>query len=60
MLAANLLIASAPAWKLQPLPPNPCRATSALIGKSYMAAFQTGLALCIMMVLQADVLKDIL
>ncbi len=48
-------------WKSRPLlPSKPCRTTSALIGKSYIAAGQAGMALHTMAILQAyqaDVLK---
>ncbi len=46
MLAAHLLPNSAPSWKSIPLlPSKPCRTTSALISKSYMAVGQAGAAL---------------
>ncbi len=49
-------------WKSRPLlPSKPCRTTSALIGKSYIAAGQAGMALHTMAILQAyqaDVLKE--
>ncbi len=52
----------APSWKSRPLlPSKPCRTTSALIGKSYIAAGQAGMALHTMAILQAyqaDVLKE--
>ncbi|CAM4467751.1 unnamed protein product [Leuciscus chuanchicus] len=52
----------APSWKSRPLlPSKPCRTTSALIGKSYMAAGQAGMALHTMTIIQAyqvDVLKE--
>ncbi len=44
----------APSWKSCPLlPSKPCRTTSALIGKSYIAAGQAGMALHTMAILQA-------
>ncbi len=62
MLAAHLLPNSAPSWKSRPLfPSKPCRTTSVLIGKSYMAAAQAGAALHTMAILQAyqaEVLKE--
>ncbi len=61
-LAAHLSTTSAPSWKAHPLlPSKPCRTTSALIGKSYMAAEQAGAALHTMAILQAyqaEVLKE--
>ncbi len=52
----------APSWKYRPLlPTKPCWTTSALIGKSYIAAGQAGMALHTMAILQAyqaDVLKE--
>ncbi len=61
-LASHLSPSLAPSWKSRPLlPSKPCRTTSALIGKSYMAAGQAGMALHTMAILQAyqaDVLKD--
>ncbi|ROI33884.1 hypothetical protein DPX16_20398 [Anabarilius grahami] len=45
-LATHLSPSSAPSWKSRTLLPfKPCRTTSALIGKSYMAAGQAGMAL---------------
>lgn len=45
-LVSHLLLSSAPSLKSRPLlPTKPCRTTSALIGKSYMAAGQAGMAL---------------
>ncbi len=62
MLAAHLSPTSAPSWRFHPLlPSKPCRTTSALIGKSYMAAGQAGAALHTMAILQAyqaEVLKE--
>ncbi|MGL5643640.1 MAG: hypothetical protein ACRCW3_02595, partial [Metamycoplasmataceae bacterium] len=62
-LASHLAPTSAASWKSRPvLPSKPCRTTSALIGKSYMAAGQAGLALHTMSILQAyqaDVLKEL-
>ncbi len=61
-LASHLLPSLAPSWKSRPLlPTKPCRTTSALIGKSYIAAVQAGMALHTMAILQAyqaDVLKE--
>jgi hypothetical protein len=61
-LANHLAPSSAPSWKARPLlPSKACRTTSSLIGKSYMAAGQAGMALHTMAILQAyqaDVLKD--
>ncbi len=61
-LASHLSPSLAPSWKSCPLlPTKPCRTTSALIGKSYIAAGQAGMALHTMAILQAyqaDVLKE--
>ncbi len=61
-LASHLSPSLAPSWKFRPLlPSKPCRTTSALIGKSYIAAGQAGMALHTMAILQAyqaDVLKE--
>ncbi len=61
-LASHLSPSLAPSWKSRPLlPSKPCRTTSALIGKSYIAASQEGMALHTMAILQAyqaDVLKE--
>ncbi len=61
-LTSHLSPSLAPSWKPRPLlPSKPCRTTSALIGKSYIAAGQTGMALHTMAILQAyqaDVLKE--
>ncbi len=61
-LASHLSPSLAPCWKSRPLlPSKPCRTTSALIGKSYIAAGQAGMALHTMAILQAyqaDVLKE--
>ncbi len=61
-LASHLSPSLAPSWKSRPLlPTKPSRTTSALIGKSYIAAGQAGMALHIMAILQAyqaDVLKE--
>ncbi len=61
-LASHLSPSLAPSWKSRPLlPAKPCRTTSALIGKSYIAAGQAGMALHTMAILQAyqaDVLKE--
>ncbi len=61
-LASHLSPSLAPSWKSRPLlPTKPCRTTSALIGKSYIAAGQAGMALHTMAILQAyqaDVLKE--
>ncbi len=61
-LASRLSPSLAPSWKSRPiLPSKPCRTTSALIGKSYIAAGQAGMALHTMAILQAyqaDVLKE--
>ncbi len=61
-LASHLSPSLAPSWKSRPLlPTKPCRTTSALIGKSYIAAVQAGMALHTMAILQAyqaDVLKE--
>ncbi len=61
-LASHLSPSLAPSWKSHPLlPTKPCRTTSALIGKSYIAAGQAGMALHTMAILQAyqaDVLKE--
>ncbi len=61
-LASHLSPSLAPSWKSRPLlPSKPCRTTSALIGKSYIAAGQAGMALhtmAIFQVYQADVLKE--
>ncbi len=57
-LASHLSPSLAPSWKSRPLlPSKPCRTTSALIGKSYIAAGQAGMALHTMAI-QADVLKE--
>ncbi|KAF4100711.1 hypothetical protein G5714_018907 [Onychostoma macrolepis] len=62
MLATHLSPSSASSWKSRPIfPTKPCRTTSALIGKSYVAAGQAGMALHTMTILQAyqaDVLKE--
>ncbi len=53
-LASHLSPSLAPSWKSRPLlPSKPCRTTSALIGKSYIAAGQAGMALHTMAILQA-------
>ncbi len=61
-LASHLSPSLAPSWKSRPLvPTKPCRTTCALIGKSYIAAGQAGMALHTMALLQAyqaDVLKE--
>ncbi len=61
-LASHLSPSLAPSWKSRPLLPfKPCRTTSSLIGKSYIAAGQAGMALHTMAILQAyqaDVLKE--
>ncbi len=61
-LASHLSPSLAPSWKSRPLlPSKPCRTTSALIGKSYIAAGQAGMALHTMAILQAyqaEVLKE--
>ncbi len=61
-LASHLSPSLAPSWKSRPLlPSKPRRTTSALIGKSYIAAGQAGMALHTMAILQAyqaDVLKE--
>ncbi len=61
-LASHLSPSLAPSWKSRPLlPSKPCRTTSALIGKSYIAAGQAGMALHTMAILQAyqaDILKE--
>ncbi len=61
-LASHLSPSLAPSWKSHPLrQTKPCRTTSALIGKSYMAAGQAGMALhttAILQAYQADVLKE--
>ncbi len=61
-LASHLSPSLAPSWKSRPLlPSKPCRTTSALIRKSYIAAGQAGMALHTMAILQAyqaDVLKE--
>ncbi len=61
-LASHLSPSLAPSWKSRPLlPSKSCRTTSALIGKSYIAAGQAGMALHTMAILQAyqaDVLKE--
>ncbi len=62
-LASHLSPSLASSWKSRPLlPSKPCRTTSALIGKSYIAAGQAGMALHTMAILQAyqaEVLKEI-
>ncbi len=62
MLAVHLLPNSAPSWKSQTLLPSKlCRTTSALIGKSNMAAGQAGAAvhtIAILQAYQAEVLKE--
>ncbi len=62
ILASHLSPSLEPSWKSRPLlPTKPCRTTSALIGKSYIAAGQAGMALHTMAILQAyqaDVLKE--
>ncbi len=51
-LASQLSPSLAPSWKSRPLlPSKPCRTTSALIGKSYIAAGQAGMALHTMAIL---------
>ncbi len=51
-LASHLSPSLAPSWKSRPLlPTKPCRTTSALIGKSYIAAGQAGIALHTMAIL---------
>ncbi len=51
-LASHLSPSLAPSWKSRPLlPSKPCRTTSALIGKSYIAAGQAGMALHTMAIL---------
>ncbi len=61
-LASHLSPSLAPSWKsCTLLPSKSCRTTSALIGKSYIAAGQAGMALHTMAILQAyqaDVLKE--
>ncbi len=61
-LDSHLSPSLVPSWKSRPhLPTKPCRTTSALIGKSYMAAGQAGMTLHTMAILQAyqaDVLKE--
>ncbi len=62
-LASHHSPSLAPSWKSRPLLPSKlCRTTSALIGKSYIAAGQADMALHTMAILQAyqaDVLKEI-
>ncbi len=62
MLASHLSPSLASSRKSHPiLPTKPCRTTSSLIGKSYIAAGQAGMALHTMAILQAyqaDVLKE--
>ncbi len=59
----HLVPNSAPSWKSRPLLlSKPCRVTSTLVGKSYMAAGQAVATLHSMAVLQAyqaDVLKEL-
>ncbi len=61
-LASHLSPSLAPSWKSRPLlPSKACRTNSALIGKSYIAAGQAGMALHTMAILQAyqaDFLKE--
>ncbi len=61
-LASHLSPSLAPSWKSRPLlPSKPYRTTSALIGKSYIAAGRAGMALHTMAIFQAyqaDVLKE--
>ncbi len=61
-LASHLSPSLAHSWKSRPLlPTKPCRTPSALIGKSYIAAGQAGMALhtkAILQAYQADVLKE--
>ncbi len=61
-LATHLSPSLAPSWKSCPLlPTKPCRTTFALIGKSYIAAGQAGMArhtMAILQAYQADVLKE--
>ncbi len=61
--AGHLSLNSAPSWKSRPLLLfKPCRTTSALIGKFYMAAGQAGATLHTMAILQAyqaEVLKEL-
>ncbi len=53
-LASHLSPSLAPSWKSWPLlPTKPCRTTSALIGKSYIAVGQAGMVLHTMAILQA-------
>ncbi|XP_016319979.1 uncharacterized protein LOC107671579, partial [Sinocyclocheilus anshuiensis] len=62
-LATHLAPNSAPSWKSRPtLPSKPCRITSSLIRKSYMAAGQAAATLHSMGVLQAyqaELLKEL-
>ncbi len=56
-LASHLSPSLAPSWKSRPLlPSKTCRTTSALIGKSYIAAGQAGMA--ILQAYQANILKE--
>ncbi len=64
-LASHISPSLAPSWKSRPLlPSKPCRTTSALIGKSYIAAGQAGMAgrsihtMAILQAYQVDVLKE--
>ncbi len=61
-LASHLSPSLAPSWKSRPLLPSKlCKTTSALFGKSYIAAGQASMALYTMAILQAyqvDVLKE--
>ncbi len=61
-LASHLSPSLVPSWKSRPLLPSKlCRSTSVLIGKSYIAAGQAGMALHTMAILQAyhaDILKE--
>ncbi len=53
-LASHLSPSLVPSWKYRPLfPTKPCRTTSAIIGKSYIAAGQAGMAFHTMAILQA-------
>ncbi len=62
-LVAHLVPNSAPPWKSRPLlPSKPCRVTSALVGKSHMAAGQavaTLHSIGVLQAYQADVLKEL-
>lgn len=57
-----LYLSSASSWRKHTLPTKPCRATSAFVGKAYVAAGQVDVSLYTMVVLQAyqaELLKEL-